>query len=622
MVLTWNDPMTVGLGLYSGLPQYFTDNQFQLQDSLSITHGRHSLKVGGEYRRTRNGSRFYNDTFGTFYPWGVEDLVTDMYFTQGLELAAGIPASDQYGSVAYTSAAVNPTTSQLPEVYRGYRANEYAWYVQDDWKVSNRLTVNAGLRYEYFGPPHNFQPNIDSNFYFGSPVTPIVTTSTNPYFPTTSPYYAQVSTGGFQVRNSSIWNKDNNNFAPRLGVAWDVFGTQRFVVRAGSGIMYDRIWNNLFENIRFNPPYFSDNQTGALINGVPFGSISNPGVYSAPFGGTAFYNGSGTNKPVPNPRHMDQNIVAPYYEQFHLGFQWEFLKGYVLEPEYIGTLGHKLTGYRDINTFDGRTVAGLGSRRINPNIGADNYRSNDYSSNYHGFQVSVRKTYSHGLAFNSSYTWSREMDTISDAFNSRAGGATVSDPMNIRNDYGPGDFNMKHRSVSTLSYDLPFFKGNRWLGGWGINTIIDLHSGIPFNPYSSSSSYDLNKNGVNTDRIVPLSGAPSSTYTGDSAADGWIDASAWGLYHCPATVNNGKWCNAPIGRNSVIGPGFAGVDMSLAKSFKVTEHSAFSFHANVFNVFNRNNFSVPVANFTSPDFGKSTSTGTPRVTQLALRYDF
>ena len=125
--------------------------------------------------------------------------------------------------------------------------------------MTNRFTLNLGLRWEYFGPPHNFQPGIDSNFYFGSNVTPVPTATSNPFFPTTSPFYASVATGNFQIRNNEIWNKDTNNFGPRVGFAWDAFGAQKFVIRAGFGIMYDRIYNNLFENIRFNPPYFSDN---------------------------------------------------------------------------------------------------------------------------------------------------------------------------------------------------------------------------------------------------------------------------------------------------------------------------------------------------------------------------
>jgi outer membrane receptor for ferrienterochelin and colicin len=617
MIVTYNDPMGVGFGNYAGSPQFFTDNQFQFQDSLAIMRGKHAFKMGGEYRRIRNGSRFFNDYYGTFEPWAVEDLVTDLYFTQDLETALGINPANGAGSVGYTSAAVDPTTGKQPNVYRGFRANELAFYLQDDWRLKERLTVNFGIRYEYFGPPHNYQPGIDSNFYFGSPITPVATTSTNPYFPKNNPYYARVAGGNFQVRDNEIWNKDTNNFAPRLGLSWDVLGTQKLVLRAGAGIMYDRIWNNLFENIRFNPPYYSDNQVGNQINGVPIGPITNPGLYTVPFTSTAFYSG-GARPAVPNPRHMDQNLVSPYYEQFHLGFQWEFAKGYMFEPEYISTLGHKLTAYRDINTFNGRMVAGLGNRRINPNVGADNYRSNEYSSNYHALQMTVRKSFSKGFSFNSSYTWSKALDTISDAFNSRQA-ATVTDPMNIKNDYGPADFYMKHRFVTNFSYDLPFMKNSRWLGGWGINSIIAIQSGVPFTPWSSSSSYDLNKNGVNSDRYVPFGAAMDTLLTGGSPADGYIDATKWKRGTCATGL---QWCDAAIGRNSVIGPGFANVDFNVTKAFKVNERASFKFQANFFNLFNRANFATPTSNATSSTFGQSTSTYDPRVTQLALRFDF
>ena len=277
---------------------------------------------------------------------------------------------------------------------------------QDDWRVAPRLTINAGLRYEYFGPPHNFRPGIDSNFYFGSTSTPIATATDNPFFPADNGFYASVANGSFQVRDNEIWKKDKNNFAPRLGFAYDVLGTQKLVLRAGYGVMYERIYNNVFENIRFNPPFFSDNQIGTLVSGTPAGRLSVPGLYSAPLASRAIFNDPAF-EPKPNPRHMDENIVSPYYHQFHVGLQWEVFDGYVFEPEYIGTLGRKLLGYYDINTFNGRTAGSGSAARINPDIGQDNFRTNNFESEYHAMQLTVRKNYAAGLGFNASYTWSR-----------------------------------------------------------------------------------------------------------------------------------------------------------------------------------------------------------------------
>jgi hypothetical protein len=654
------DGTGVDLGLYPGLPQFFTDNQFQYLDTLSIVHGKHSIKTGAEYRRTRNGSSFFNGQFGFVLPWGVEDSLTDLNFSNEADIA--LTGGGYYGGAYYLQAAVDSTNSQAPILYRGYRANELAAFVQDDWRVSSRLTVNLGLRWEYFGPPHNFKPGIDSNAYFGTNVTPIISPNTglpcndsesgNIFCPAANKFYAGVATEAFQIRNNGIWNKDTNNFSPRVGFAWDVLGTQKLVVRAGFGIMYDRIYNNTFENIRFNPPYFSINTVffyGPLTTPGP----GQPNLFSYPFTTRALFNDPAFT-PLPNPRHMDQNIVAPYYEQTHFGLQWEFAKGYVFEPEYVGTFGHKLSGLSDINTFDGRVAFGTfncptGAEpdcRINPNIGADNFRSNGYASNYHAFQATVRKTYSAGLSFNANYTYSHALDEVSDLFLNRSA-ARPTDNMNIHADYGNADFDTRHRAVVTLSYDLPFAKGNRWLGGWGANTIVSYQTGHPFSPYSNSASYDLNKDGYRTDRVVPTA-SPSSTILSGSALHDCINnpdiggrcyfnTAPWGkdpvtgaitYYKCPPSVNGGLWCDAPIGRNSIFGPAFANVDFNVTKAFKVTERFKLTFQANFFDLFNHPNFLPPVTgqNIRASTFGQLTATagdgGGHRVTQMALRLDF
>ncbi|MBN2319957.1 MAG: TonB-dependent receptor [Acidobacteria bacterium] len=619
-VVTAFDPMTVGFGMSVGIPQYFTDNQFQFQDHLAFIKGKHSFKAGWEYRRIRNGSSFHLDESGFYLPYGVEELVTDMAFGDEADLAVfGGPA---YGSMYFASASLDPSTGQAPDFYRGYRANELAFYFQDDWRILPRLTVNLGIRYEYFGPPHNFRDDVDSNFYFGTRVTPIVTESNNPYFPVDDPFFAGVATGSFQTRNNEVWNKDTNNFAPRVGFAWDVLGNQKMILRGGAGIMYDRIFNNTFENIRFNPPLFSDNQIGAFVNDNPAGALSTPGLYTYPFSSRELFNSS-EYAPTPNPRHMDQNMVSPYYKQFHVGVQWEFLNGYVFEPEYIATLGRKLIGYYDINTFSGRLAGnGYSSERINPNIGADNYRNNNFESDYHALQLTVRKRYSAGLGFNASYTWSRAYDNLSDLFNGRGTDEGPTNVLNPMDDYGLSDYHMRHRFVTTFSYELPFLREHRYLGGWNIHTIITLQSGVPFTPFNSNA--DLNKDGRYTDRVVYTgSGSPmNSVYDSGSPADGYFDPDMWADYECPADVNDGLWCNSPQPRNSMTGPGYKNVDFGIQKRFKVTETVRMSLQGNFFNFFNHANFDYPEENIAASSFGRSTATFDPRVTQIAIRLDF
>lgn len=636
-VATGIDPIGVSFGCSSNLPQFFTDNQFQYQDHISFVRGSHSFRSGVEYRRIRNGSAFEAIKNGLFLPHGIEEMLTDGFFGDEADLVSfGEPV---LGGFTFAQASINPQTGTLPEYYRGYRSNEWAVYFQDDWKVSRKLTLNLGLRWEYFGPPHNFRPGIDSNFYFGSADLPVPNPSANVFFPVNNPVTAQVARGSFQQRDNEIWKKDFNNFAPRVGFAWDVFGTQKLVVRGGGAISYDRIWNNLFENIRFNAPFFAFATVGAFGGGagVPSGPLSTPGLYDVPFtaANTAQFNNPLFN-PVPSPRHMDENLVTPYIQQFNLGIQYEFLSDFLFEANYITTGGRSLTGLIDVNTFNGR-VRGGSSRRPNPALGGDNFRTNAFKSTYHGGQFIVRNRPWHGLQFNTHYTFAKAIDEFSDAFNNRSGGHPI-DNFNLALDRGRADFDIRHRFVSGFTYELPFFKSNRWLGGWVMSGVVQLQSGVPFSVFHSGQ--DPNADGYFTDRAVFLGSSADSVYTGDSSpADGFFDpdqfegmntrvsqlgaANACGPGNGVVISNTQWWCNGTSGRNIFTGPSFANVDFGVHKKFRVTEGTSIQLQANAFNLFNHPNFGLPVNNLNSSQVGRSiTTAGTPRVIQLALRFDF
>lgn len=659
-VVTAFDPYNGAYGNSSALPQFFTENQFQYKDDLSITHGKHNFKTGAEYRRTRNGSSFETQFNGFFLPYGVEDLVTDMQF--GTDADNAVFGGPAYGSWYYAQASIDPTKTPAtrPIYYRGFRANEVGLYLQDDWRATSRLTLNLGLRWDYFGPPHNFIPGLDSNLFQGSPAVPFATTSTNPFFPSNSPEFALWGTSTFQVRNHEIWNKDTNNFAPRVGFAWDAMGNQKFVVRGGFGIAYDRMYNNIFENMRFNPPFYEVSTFGTFPNGVPGSLQETPGIYTVPFTSFGQFNNPAlfpTGLPQPNPRAIDQNLVTAYYEQSHFGFQYQLGKDFVLETDYVGTWGRKLLGISNMNTFDGRVALGATGScstnpdvcRPNPNVGNINLRTNGFSSNYNAGQVTLTKRFTSGLQFNANYTYSKALDTISDAFTPRSQSLNPTDSSAIFLDYGPADFNVTHRFVFSYTYELPVFKGNRWIGGWSTSGIVNVQTGVPFSLYSSSSSGDANKNGTNNDRLAFVgSGSVKDAITGNSPAgtdvggvlsNPYFNTSDFGRLrsvtqslgatdvHCPLSMNSGLWCEGPAvgqtNRNTLVGPGYTNIDFSLGKKFKISEATALQFQANFFNILNHPNFAIPSGNFASGDYGFSTATvGDPRVIQLALRFDF
>ncbi len=625
----------VEIGMSSAVPQDFTDNQFQYQDHVAITHGRHSFKVGAEYRRTRNGSVFAALRDGELSFYDAENLLTDGNFGGDDDTLEG----SSNGGFYLAGASVNPVTGQKPEYYRGFRANEAGAYIQDDWKVRPRLTLNIGLRWDYYGPPHNFRPGLDSNYYFGAGIVPLTAPSSatrapNPFFPVNSLAYAGEATGQFIQRDHDIWNKDTNNFAPRFGFAWDVRGNQKTVVRAGGGVFYDRFWNNLFENIRFNPPFFSFNELGSLINGVPVSPLETPGLYAVPID-TALYTNPAFQA-LPSARHMDQNMVAPYMEQFFFGVQRQLTGSMVLEVNYIGTLGHKLIGVVDLNTFPGRSlpssardpVTGLrfSRTRPNPKLGRDNARGNFYNSNYHGLQVQVTKRMSHGLQFQSNYTYSKALDYMSDAFNNRAsaGGAGIRpmDTMNRKLDYGRADFDLRHRFVTSLIYDLPVFQQNRWAGGWSVDSIITVQRGLPFAVIDTGNDY--NHDGSLTDRPDFVGPGPIESVINHSKspADAYFKTDGFVAPILDPNVNLGLWRDGRVGRNVLTGPGLATVDFSLAKKFRIRESSSIQLQFNFFNIFNRANFTLPQGDLSSSQFGRSTATFGPRIGQFAARIDF
>lgn len=634
------DALSWGFGTTSSLPQNFTENTFQYQDNLAINRGHHSFKVGGEYRRTRNGSFFSADFDGLYEIWDTENFLTD----GAIGDLAGL------GGFYLGEAAINPSspTPALPDPYRGYRANEFSYYGEDSWKVLPRVTLDLGLRYDYFGVPHNYRPNIDSNFFFGSSsLTQCVIrnatgkqvclpgagvtnpVSTNPYYPVNA-FTAAEFGGTFKIRNSEIWNKDTNNFGPRFGLAWDVEGNQKTVVRFGGGVFYDRIWNNLFENIRFNPPLFAFSQVGLFFNGFAPGPISDPGFYSVPVN-VANFAGAGA---TPSPRHMDQNLVTPYTEQANFDVQRQLADNWLLDVSYIGTFGHKLTGVVDLNTFDGRTSPGHSTRRINPNIGGDNARGNFYNSNYHALQVRITKRFSQGFQFDGNYTWSHALDYVSDAFNNKAGGSyRPEDTFNRKLEYGNADFDIRHRLVGDWVWDLPVFRSSRLLGGWSLSGIVELQTGSPFTIYDSA--VDSNYDGYHTDRATFLGtgNISSAIHHGVSPADGYIWPGTFGPTPHPAP---GVPTDGMLARNALFGPGYFNTDASISKAFHLGERADLKFVFSAFNAWNRPNFSmVPtqgnagVGDVSNSLFGVAQNTVQPnntgtgaRVLQFALRIDF
>ena len=380
----------------------------------------HSLTFGFQFARTRNGSSFFNDTDGTIFFYGVEDIATDGNFGENMDSA--LYGGPTIGSIYEATASIDPSTDAAPNVYRGYRANEFSAFAQDDWKLTRRLTITAGLRWDYFGPPHNAEAE-DTTSAIRLLLALFGTRNIGMAIPSSPPLSRRRIVQGAQFiqKNSDIWNKDTNNLSSSraFGFSYDLTGKGTLVMRGGFGIGYDRLYNNAYENLRFNPPRFADNSVGYLVSGIPVGPTYIPGLYTVPFTANSILGAFGA-KPV--PRHIDQRLVTAYYEQANFGFEYQLAKGYVLETNYVGTFGRKLVGLLNINTYPGRNAcpvgsgdnddgtysaatacgaagftAGFSSGYVSTLFNSDNFRTNAFNSNYNAFQVSVRKSYAKGL---------------------------------------------------------------------------------------------------------------------------------------------------------------------------------------------------------------------------------
>lgn len=637
------DALSTGFGATSGFPQLFTENQFSYEDSVTKTLGRHTAKFGFSFKRTRNGSSFYNDVNGTVSPWSVEGLLTDSQ--SDTDLDAFINGGTTYGGVAAASASLNPTTGLAPDPYRGYRANELSAYGQDDFKVSSRLTLNYGLRWDYFGPPHNSQSGIDSNVYFGAFGAP--TPTGNPFLPT-APLAGAEQGATFQLAQangrSTIWNRDTNNFAPRVGFALDTMGNQKVVVRGGFGLGFDRLYNNVYENIRFNAPFFVDNTQGLDNGQAAIGEDTRAAIYTVPFTGNPALAGTGAGV----PRHIDQRLVTAYYEQAHVGVESALPKGFVLEADYVMTLGRKLVGLENINTFEGRSACpvatytaastgqglrcfnagypnGFSGRRLSTAFGNDNFRTNGFSSNYSGGELSLRKGYANGLQITANYTYSKAMDEVSDVFTIKSGATGVTAPYNPKYDYGPADFDTKHLFVATANYVSHSGTHKLLLAGWGFSPIVTVRSGNPLDIIDGSSGYSPNKDGAaGVQRAVYVgtgSSAKSSIDHSVSPAEGYLKAGSWDGYVCPANVNQGLFCDPPVQRNSIYGIGYYNVDLAVSKHIAIREHYSFTVQAAFFDLDNHAQFGTFINKTNAGNFGQYT-TSNNREGQLSGRFDF
>jgi hypothetical protein len=597
-------------GFNLGVTPYFERNLDRtLFDNFSVTLGKHTLRTGvtvSQMLKTENASSGAASFLFASFP----DFLL--------------------GNVQTYSQSSRDTIPDLHYV------NVEA-YVQDDWKLTSQLTVNLGLRYSYFPSPadvlntlNNFSPllfnpanapaidPVSGNFVAGGQVP--ATYVNGLIFPTGAAcnQAKAIAPGVTCSPYGSHVNPDpKKNFAPRLGFAFDVFGNGKTSLRGGYGIFFDRMLNGIWEQNAFQDPPL-----------VQVATINNTQFDHPLAGSSAVSLGPNHLVSTGNPA-----MPNPYYQDFNLGVQQQVMPGTVLEIGYVGSVGRKLLGERDLNQPT------LGERAANPTAyvtavvpyaGYSWYASRipAYSSSYNSLQVAVQHHTQNGLTLGIAYTWGR---TLANQSNDR--GTETYDTYNPSIDYGPTTLNQPQTFVANYVYELPFYREQHGLvghilGGWQVSGITQFQSGQSLTVRQSADNFDCQT------PIGATTGCIPGTYPGginidpsdiaprpDQVAPMQVlkKQTQW---FTPASFADaiGHFGNSTNG--NLLGPGIELWDLSAIKNIKVSERFRFQFRGEFFNAFNHTNFDAVNVNIDSGSAGQVTSTHDPRQIQLGGKLYF
>jgi hypothetical protein len=506
-------------------PKTFAQDLYQFTNQMLIVTGRHALKTGIDWQHFRYDGDSQSRTRGRLRFRSVSDFLTGV--TQQFEIAK--PGSD---------------------FERHYRQNLIGAWLQDDVKITNELTVNAGVRYEFVTTPHERDGKVSN--------------------------LRNILDAAVTVGDPLFLNPTKTQFAPRVGFAWNVGGEGRTAIRGGYGIFYEE---PLFYQYR-----------SPIFRALPFvdrAVITRPVL---PINMASLASGG-----VPENELMQYDLDRTYMTQYNVNVQRELPWDSAVTVAYIGSRGNNLMGSGDVNTaipqiVDGRQFFAAGSPRRNPNFGTLRMNIQGFRSEYNGLSVGWLKRQTRGLQFQASYTYGRSMDNRSGSGGRqefRNGQARAFDPYNIDLDWGRSDFDIRHNAVLNVSYDLPF-TASRFVSGWQVSAVGTFASGVPFSPViPGDSDRDGSTDAVNRpDVVAGVSMKPS----GGSSAERWFNPDAF--------VFPGAGFRGNAARNVLEGPGLALVDLSLVKSTRLATGTSLQLRFEVFNLLNRANFDIP---FNDPD---------------------
>jgi hypothetical protein len=610
-------------------------------DHLSWIKGNHSIKAGFEFRYIyENGYDAFGTrpsidftAFGNFgipivkCPGSCGSSETLQTMAAALLGVVGVQSQTQYYNAAGT---------RTPTDFRLFTQHEYGYFVQDSWKFRPNLTLSLGLRYEFDGVPFERNGNLSNLLNQQASGKPPIT------FQTVGP-----GTG------RQMYSDDWNNWEPRLGVAWDPFKNGKTSFRVGYGVFHDRIFGNLFSNLKGNPPFVAGIQnfpnedfSNGIGNPVTLGSVRPPVTQPAP------------SASVPDETLLsgiailNPHLRTPYTQAWNVGVQRDLGHGMTLEVNYVGSGTHRMVRSIDANPPQPALVnAAHANGTLSPTISGGILRFGALAgiptvtgnlafsepielisvgnATYNGLQTVFHKRFGYGIDFQAAYTYSHAIDDAADPLVAPGGNRNIArNSFNLKEERGSSDYDLRHRLILNYLYDFPFGPGHMHLahgvwsvlaGGWELAGLSTLQSGRPFTIYSSrDSEYTglTNRPDLVGDPSIPPN-APRNQFGPP------ITAFAVQPFGRPGN----------LGRNVFTGPQFYDTNVSLIKNTNITERFKLQFRAETYNLFNRIQFNNPGTagnTLSTPGtFGLSTSTITQpdgttsaRQIQLALKLLF
>ncbi|HEV2664288.1 MAG TPA: TonB-dependent receptor, partial [Blastocatellia bacterium] len=623
----------------SALPSGGPQNVYQVYGGMTLSWGRHTIKAGGQYLHLRD-----NRTFGANQTAFFQTSTMQGILNGGVDsISVAIDPNGKVPGNIYDTRVDGPFRS--PNFTRHFRYNELAFYGEDSFKIRPRVTLTAGLRWEYFGVPHSPESErfLDSNLYFAD-------------VPGLS-VFEQVSVASF-LQTDRFYRPDYTNFAPRVGFAWDIFGNGRTVFRGGYGLFYDRNFGNAVFNVIQNPPNYAVLQ----LQSPPALPIM-PNQFNT-------LGAAGQSLTITSSaRMLDNDLRTAYSAQFNATLERDLGMGFTGSVSYLGANGYRLYSLNNLNqigsclllqridpTFQCSPGSGDNTSRLNQTgLTNINRRGNEGLSRYHGMTAELRaqRLGVSGLSFSGAYTWSHSIDNSSSFFADSAlegfgGFFGFRDPYNPAFDRANSTSDIRQRATLSGVWELSFGKGlngvrGQLLQGWSMTGILQAQTGGAFTVYDGDIS-SCNSSQANfcypviIGAIPDLTGAPDATlpntfnlYTGLQNAFSTLNNFCSGDPTCTARVSNLQpQLLSP--RNIFRTPGFWTFDFGLHKSVKLPrEGMNLQFRSEFFNFFNHSNvFINPGTNlFTGADSSVTANKGLfpgggkeRRNIQLALRLTF